>query len=339
MLNTNYPMPDAMWERVRKPKWLTPKVLAIVSILSLLVFVFSASRALAATTYHVKVGGETMGPPLAPGGMVWYNGYDPASIVIHPGDTITWDAVGGVHTVTSVALATNGSFLFDSSPTFTPADALADMGPGRLLAPGSVYDLDTTGLAFGTYTVFCKIHPGMQGNVTITPGAAAAPIVTAIAGWGDHEYAVQAFAPENLTVPRGTIIRWTLMNPTEPHTITGKNATNVIAWDSSPNFNPPGPPPVMIPNTPSASFSYTFGSAGTFVYFCKVHAYQIGQSWAGMVGIVHVVPLTSLDAVNTAVGGASAVGYGALGIAILALLVAVYGVVRGKGPRGSPPNP
>jgi len=208
-----------------------------------------------------------------------------------------------------------------------------------LLAPGSVYDLDTTGLAFGTYTVFCKIHPGMQGNVTITPGAAAAPIVTAIAGWGDHEYAVQAFAPENLTVPRGTIIRWTLMNPTEPHTITGKNATNVIAWDSSPNFNPPGPPPVMIPNTPSASFSYTFGSAGTFVYFCKVHAYQIGQSWAGMVGIVHVVPLTSLDAVNTAVGGASAVGYGALGIAILALLVAVYGVVRGKGPRGSPPNP
>jgi len=179
----------------------------------------------------------------------------------------------------------------------------------------------------------------MQGNVTITPGAAAAPIVTAIAGWGDHEYAVQAFAPENLTVPRGTIIRWTLMNPTEPHTITGKNATNVIAWDSSPNFNPPGPPPVMIPNTPSASFSYTFGSAGTFVYFCKVHAYQIGQSWAGMVGIVHVVPLTSLDAVNTAVGGASAVGYGALGIAILALLVAVYGVVRGKGPRGSPPNP
>src|SRR2546422_692070 len=258
MLNTNHPMGDAMWERVRKPKWLTPTALETVSILSLLFFVSSASRALAATTYHVKVGGETMGPPLAPGGMVWYNGYDPASIVIHPGDTITWDAVGGVHTVTSVALATNGSFLFDSSPTFTPADALADMGPGMLLAPGSVYDLDTTGLAFGTYTVFCKIHPGMQGNVTITP---------------------------------------------------------------------------------SASFSYTFGSAGTFVYFCKVHAYQIGQSWAGMVGIVHVVPLTSLDAVNTAVGGASAVGYGALGIAILALLVAVYGIVRGKGPRGSPPNP
>jgi len=328
-----------MWERVRKSKWLTPKILAIVSILSLLVFVFSASRALAATTYHVKVGGEIMGAPLAKGGMIWFNGYDPASIVIHPGDTITWDAVGGVHTVTSTALASNGSFLFDSSPLFTPAGALADMGPGMLLPPGSVYELDTTGLALGKYTVFCKIHPGMQGNVTITAGGPNRSIVTAMAGWGDHEYAVQAFSPENLVVSSGTVIRWTLMNPTEPHTITGKNATNVVKWDSSPNFNPPGPPPVMIPNTPSASFSYTFNTAGTFVYFCKVHAYLIGQSWVGMMGIVHVVPLTSLDAVNAAVGGASAVGYGALGISIIALLVGVYGVVRGKGPTRSPPNP
>ena len=131
-------MPAVMWERVTKSKWLTPKVLAIISILSLLVFVFSASRALAATTYHVKVGGQIMGSPLAKGGMVWFNGYDPESIVIHPGDTVTWDAVGGVHTVTSTALATNGSFLFDSSPLFTPERALADMGPGKLLAPGSV---------------------------------------------------------------------------------------------------------------------------------------------------------------------------------------------------------
>src|SRR3989475_4035622 len=89
MLNTNHPMPDAMWERVRKPKWLTPKILAIVSILSLFVFVFSASRALAATTYHVKVGGEIMGTPLAKGGLVWFNGYDPKTIGIHPDDKTT----------------------------------------------------------------------------------------------------------------------------------------------------------------------------------------------------------------------------------------------------------
>src|SRR5437879_13529004 len=127
-------MPGVMWERVGKSKWLTPKVLAIVSILSLLVFVFSASRALAATTYHVKVGGEIMGLPLAKGGMVWYNGYDPSSIVIDPGDTIVWDGVGGVHTVTSADVLSNGSFVCESSPLFTPADSLADMARRRLLA-------------------------------------------------------------------------------------------------------------------------------------------------------------------------------------------------------------
>src|SRR5438309_304725 len=211
-------MPGVMWERVGKSKWLTPKVLVIVSILSLLVFVFSASRALAATTHHVKVGGEIMGLPLAKGGMVWYNGYDPSSIVIHPGDTIVWDGVGGVHTVTSADVLSNGS----------------------------------------------------------------------------------------------------------------------LAWDSSPGFVEGPPPPVMLPGQ---SFSHTFNEAGTFEYFCKVHAYRIGESWVGMMGIVHVVPLTSLDAVNAAASGASAVGYGALGLSIVALLVAVYAVVRGKGPRGSPPTP
>src|SRR5437870_5505120 len=114
-LNAEFPMPAVTWERVTKSKWLTPKVLAIISILSLLVFVFSASRALAATTYHVKVGGEIMGLPLAKGGMVWYNGYDPSSIVIHPGDTIVWDGVGGVHTVTSADVLSKGSFVCDSS--------------------------------------------------------------------------------------------------------------------------------------------------------------------------------------------------------------------------------
>jgi plastocyanin len=316
--------------------WLSPKILALVSVACFLLFAFSASRALGAATVTVKVGGEKMGPPLAKGGMVWYNGYDPGDIIIHPGDTVDWVAIGGVHTVTSVATLLNGSFLFDSSPVFTVAGALADMGPGKLLAPGSVYDLDTSSLPVGTYAVFCKIHPGMQGNVTITPGPAVQQrIVNAVAGWGDHLYAVQAFAPENLSVPQGTIIRWTLMNPTEPHTITLRNSTGIVR-DSSPLFTVTGPPPVMLPG---AHFSYTFTTEGTYVYFCKVHAYQIGQTFAGMMGIVHVVPLTSLDAVNAAVSGASAVGYGSLGLSIVALLVAVYGVVRKKGPSGgSPPQ-
>jgi len=74
------------------------------------------------------------------------------------------------------------------------------------------------------------------------------------------------------------------------------------------------------------SFSVTFNNAGTFTYFCKVHAYYIGQSWVGMSGTVLVVPLTAADAV----GSLSAVSYASLALAIVALVVAIYAVVRHK---------
>lgn len=337
-----------MWER-RGAKWFSPKVLAIVAVACFLVFLFSTSRSFAATTYNVKVGGEFMGPPLAKGGMVWFNGYDPAEIVIHPGDTITWNLIGGVHTVTSSAMTNATAFLFDSSPLYPAEAALADMGPDLLLPPGSIYELNTAGMAPGTYQYLCKIHSynmggtwvGMVGNLTIaglpTPNVEVANV---IAGWGDHVYAVQAFAPENITVAPGTIVRWTLSNPMEPHTITGFNSTGALAWDSSPLFNPPGPPPVLLPGQ---SFSYKFNTAGTFVYFCKLHAYKIGGSWVGMTGVVHVVPVTALDALNASVGGLSGVAYGALALAVISLIVSVYGLGRKKGPSSmppaSPPNP
>src|SRR5712691_10116291 len=318
-------MPATMWVRAGRFTGRLSRLFVIVSVVCFLIFVVSAARTFAATTYHVKVGGEVMGLPLARGGMAWFNGYDPAVIVIHPGDTVTWDLVGGVHTVTSTATLTNGSFVFDSSPLFTPAGALADMGSGMLLPPGSVYDLDTSSLAPGTYQYVCKIHNAMKGNLMITPGPVTSPIVNVVAGWGDHVYAVQAFAPENVTVAQGTTVRWNLMNAMEPHTITGFNATGVKQWDSSPNFNPPGPPPVML--RPGVdSFSVTFNNAGTFTYFCKVHAYYIGQSWVGMSGTVLVVPLTTADAV----GSLSAVSYASLALAIVALVVAIYAVVRRK---------
>jgi len=326
-----------MWERKRRPRWLSPKILAIVCIASFLVFLLSASSSFAATTYTAKVGGEFLGPPLAPGGAVWFNGYDPGAIVIHPADTVTWTVAGGVHTVTSAAMANATVFQFDSSPLFPVEAAFADLGPGMLLPPGSVYELDTSTLAAGTYTYVCKIHP-MMGNLTVTSPPTPTPgIVNVVAGWGDHTYAVQAFAPENLAVAQGTIVRWTLTNPLEPHTITHLNTTAPRAWDSSPNFNPPGPPPVMLPG---ASFSVTFNTPGTFVYFCKLHAYKIGGSWVGMTGIVHVVPVTTLDALNASVGGLSGVSYAALALSVLALIVAGYGLVRRKGSAaGAPPQP
>lgn len=323
-----------MWERTRGLSKRSPRILAIVCVASFLVFLVSASSSFAATTHNAKVGGEFLGPPLAPGGAVWFNGYDPGAIVIHPGDTVTWTVAGGVHTVTSAAMVNATAFQFDSSVQFPVEAALADMGPDLLLPPGSVYELDTSTLAPGTYVYICKIHP-MMGNLTVTSPPTPTPgIVNVVAGWGDHLYAVQAFAPENLEVAQGTIVRWTLLNPLEPHTITHLNTTAPREWDSSPNFNPPGPPPVMLPG---ASFSHTFDTPGTFVYFCKLHAYKIGGSWVGMTGIVHVVPVTVLDALNASVGGLSGVAYAALALAIVALIVSVYGLARRKGPSSAPP--
>src|SRR5207245_11009906 len=98
-------------------------------------------------------------------------------------DPVSWLLVGAVHTVTSADTLSNGSFVYDSSPLFTPAGALADMGPGKLLAPGSVYELDTSGLAPGTYHYFCKIHPGMTGTLVVVAGVSRV-VVSAPAGWG-----------------------------------------------------------------------------------------------------------------------------------------------------------
>src|SRR5207245_7451318 len=127
-----------------------PRVLAILAFALFMTFLFSVSRSFAATTHDVYIGGVTAGAPLAPGGVVWFNGYSPGTIRITAGDTITWHLVGGFHTVTSADTLSNGSFVYDSSPPFTPAGALAEMGPGKLLAPGSVYGLDTGRPAPGT---------------------------------------------------------------------------------------------------------------------------------------------------------------------------------------------
>jgi|GEM_PF-3407123 len=292
-------------------------------------FLALASPVSAQTTYTVKVGGEIADVSFTTG-VVWFNGYDPGTIVINPGDTVTWNTIGGAHTVTSSERLGNGSFVYDSSPLFTPEGALADIGPGRLLGPGSVFDLDTSTLAPGTYTVFCKIHPGMEGTLTITTGAVTSPIVNAIAGFGDSVFAQQAFAPADLSVPQGTTVRWTLMNPTEPHTITGSSGATIV-WDSSPDFpppGPPGPPPFMLPGD---DFSHTYTTPGTYVYFCKLHAYLVGQSWVGMVGIVQVVPEVTLDPAGAAaLNTASVLGYIAIGLGALALVVAAVALVRRK---------
>jgi plastocyanin len=323
-----------MWERKNRQVTFSSRMLVLVTAGCLLLVLGLAPPATAATTVPVKVGGVFTGPPLAQGGVVWFNGYDQDTIVIRPHDIVQWTLVGGIHTVTSTEPKNTTAWAFDSSPSFPVEAALGDLSPGRLLAPGSVYQVDTSSLSPGTYTVFCKIHPGMAGNLTVTGGVPFPPVVDAVAGWGDPVYAVQAFRPENLSVPRNTIVRWSLTNPTEPHTITGVNSTGIV-WDSSPLIV--GAPPVMGAPLQKSVFNWTFDTEGTFTYFCKLHAYKIGNSWVGMTGTV-IVERSPTEAVN----GLSPLTYAGLGIGIVALLIGLgaMGLSRRRGGGGTPPaNP
>src|SRR5256712_9276742 len=212
-------MPPEVVRFVRRPGIHVLRLVAIVSVAIFVIFVFSASRSFAATSHDVNVGGVTVGAPLAPGGVVWFNGYTPGTIVITAGDTITWHLTGRLHTVTSTGTMSNGSLVYELSPAFTPAGALADMGPGKLLAPGSVFEIDTGTLATGTYHYSCKIHPGMAGNLAVTAGDSTVTL-PATAGRGDSGYAVQALAPEGLDPLQGTIVHGRAAETAEPRTST-----------------------------------------------------------------------------------------------------------------------
>src|SRR5438093_12184537 len=105
-----------MWERSRRLARVSPRILAIVAVGLVLNFLGFASGAMAAQTYQVKVGGVVVGPPLAQGGAVWFNGYDATPIVMHGGDTVQGKLAGGIHTVTPTAAKNASSRASDSTP-------------------------------------------------------------------------------------------------------------------------------------------------------------------------------------------------------------------------------
>ena len=69
-----------------------------------------------------------------------------------------------------------------------------------------------------------------------------------------------SFAPTNVTVPLGSLVRW--VTSTGPHTVTPDNPGQAGAWASA-NL--------------STSFEHTFNTAGTFDYHCQLHAGMVGK--------------------------------------------------------------
>ena len=215
--------------------------------------------------------------------------FSPPSLVITQGDTVRWVTNSSVpHTVTSA------TGLFDSTPQFN--DTLLQQigpilfGPGGFLLPGASFN--TTLSTAGDYSYHCKIHPFMQGTITVTTQPATpGEVVYATAGWGTESKSFTSYSPNHLTVRNGATVVWTNEEIYEPHTVTSDTG----AFDSSPNITPQALAafealPFVIKGG-QESFSYTFTQPGTFAYFCKLHD--------GMRAYVAVLAPTDLSKINS----------------------------------------
>ena len=81
---------------------------------------------------------------------------------------------------------------------------------------------------------------------------------------GENEVWMQsiAFVPESITVSVGTTITWTNKDNVA-HTVTSGTPDNPTGTFDSGNM------------TAGETFSFTFDTAGTFVYFCQLHPTQM----------------------------------------------------------------
>lgn len=151
-------------------------------------------------------------------------------------------------------------------------------GAGASLTP----TVDTTGpdgISTSIWHLGSEVGP-QQSQVAVAGGADGSPVVftaTAAAspGGGPSPIEIQLrsdggnrFEPDNVTIPVGTTVTWRWVGGSHDVTPTGNPA---FAGSGS---------PVSAPHT----FSHTFSSPGTYLYFCTVH----GSPNAGMRGTVVV---------------------------------------------------
>jgi plastocyanin len=171
----------------------------------------------------------------------------PSSIRVTPGTTVTWVNTGAApHTVTDRA----GSF---------------DSGT---IARGTRWS--RTFPSAGTFRLICAIHPEMTATLTVAapgaiapPPASAPPVSTPAPGSNEVAMLDFDFAPQVISVPIGTTVRW-VNQGVAPHTATAKDGS----FDSG--FLSTGD-----------SYTRTFAEAGTFDYLCAIHPAMVGTVVVG----------------------------------------------------------
>lgn len=160
---------------------------AVVLILTLVGISYSCSKS--DNPYDTGNPGGTGGKGSPGTNEVWIQGmaFNPSSITVKEGTTITWtNKDGTAHTVTSDANLFNSGEI-SSTKTYT-----------------------YTFLTAGTYQYHCSIHPSMTAKVIVTSPQTASASVSI-----DN----MSYSPVTITVKAGTIITWT-NNDSVEHTVT-----------------------------------------------------------------------------------------------------------------------
>ncbi|MEM7165659.1 MAG: plastocyanin/azurin family copper-binding protein [Planctomycetota bacterium] len=159
----------------------------------------------------------------------------PTTVSIQPGDTVTFQWMSGIHTVTSGVSsnpADNPGLLFDvplnaANPTFQYTFSLA-----------------------GSYSFFDREHEtGLVGTIIVNPFEVEVEVVD------------NAFTPEHVTIFAGDRIRWQWIEGS--HTATSGASSNP-ADNPGALFN-------AFSTVAQPVFTHVFADAGFFPYFCVPH--------------------------------------------------------------------
>jgi plastocyanin len=212
--------------------------------------------------------------------------YAPALMTVNSGDTVEWDWDGTDvnHSVSSL------DGLAESFDSHLGALVTAIVGP----PPGGAYSHLFTQV--GDFPYLCKVHPDMTGTVRVvasgapdtqpanppaalrTPAPAPAANVTPARTAKTHAVKIAdfAFAPGNVSIAVGDVVKWSWTGKDTNHSVTSTPG-QAESYESHPGLKTS-----EVTKAPAGgSFSHTFTHEGTFTYLCRVHPDMKGKVTVG----------------------------------------------------------
>jgi plastocyanin len=249
--------------------------------------------------------------------------YSPPSLAVTAGDTVTWvnNSAASLKVIRCEPSACPG--MGSGGRPRGPASPRIHANGGTFsytFTRGGKYNYFSAirgqAMMYGTITVVAATTPTTASTTSTTvptivpttithsrtarnaPSAEAATHQVAIDGSPNCGTSMFCYTPPSLTVTEGDTVAWT-NNSTAPHTVTRCDAsacsgngpgTGGESGPSSPTINPRG------------TFSFTFTSLGTYLYYCEIHGYAMMH---GTITVVAATTPTTSSTTSTTIGSST----------------------------------